>query len=132
MRPPVRQVEISKQSGGKRKLAIPTVADRVAQTVVNPLIEPRLDCLFHSDSYGYRPGKSAKEAVEITRRRCWNMNWVVELDIKCAFDHIDHKLLLKAVRHHVKDWILLCIERRLKAPFETADDVRVSRESGTP
>ena len=131
--PAVRQVEIPKQSGGKRKLGIPTVADRVAQTAVKLLIEPRLDCLFHSDSYGYRPGKSAKQAVEITRRRCWNMNWVVEFDIKGAFDHIDHELLLKAVRHHVKDvWILLYIERWLKAPFETADGVQVPRESGTP
>ncbi|MCY1423572.1 Group II intron-encoded protein LtrA [Pseudomonas fluorescens] len=131
--PPVRQVEIPKQSGGKRKLGIPTVADRVAQTAVKLLIEPRLDCLFHSDSYGYRPGKSAKQAIEITRRRCWNMNWVVEFDIKGAFDHIDHELLLKAVRHHVKDvWILLYIERWLKAPFETADGVQVPRESGTP
>lgn len=105
-------MEIAKQSGGKRKLGIPTVADRVAQTVVKLLVEPGLDRLFHPGSYGYRPGKSAKQAVEITRRRCWNINWVVEFDIKGAFDHIDHELLLKAVRHHIKDdWILLYIDR---------------------
>ncbi|TED53903.1 group II intron reverse transcriptase/maturase [Pseudomonas aeruginosa] len=131
--PPVKQVEIPKASGGTRKLGVPTVGDRVAQTVVKLLIEPELDSIFHSDSYGYRPGRSAKQAVAITRERCWRYDWVVEFDIKAAFDQINHGLLMKAVRLHIKeDWILLYIERWLVAPFETDDGMRVPRERGTP
>jgi RNA-directed DNA polymerase len=131
--PPVKQVEIPKASGGFRKLGIPTVSDRVAQTVVKLLIEPILDPMFHPDSYGYRPGKSAKQAVAITRERCWKQDWVVEFDIKAAFDQIDHGLLMKAVRSHIKeDWILLYIGRWLTAPFETVEGISVPRERGTP
>lgn len=131
--PPVKQVEIPKATGGTRRLGVPTVADRVAQTVVKLVIEPILDPLFHSDSYGYRPGRSAKQAVAVTRARCWQYDWVVEFDIKAAFDQIDHGLLMKAVRTHIReDWILLYIERWLTAPFEIADGIRVSRERGTP
>src|SRR5258706_1695259 len=97
------------------------------------MIEPTLDPVFHPDSYGYRPGKSAKQAIAVTRKRCWQYDWVVEFDIKAAFDQIDHALLLKAVRSHIKeDWILLYIERWLTVPFETADGVRVPRTRGTP
>ena len=131
--PPVKQVEIPKAKGGTRKLGIPTVSDRIAQTVVKLMIEPILDPVFHPDSYGYRPGKSAKQAIAVTRKRCWQYDWVVEFDIKAAFDQIDHDLLLKAVRRHIKeDWILLYIERWLTAPFETADGARLPRERGTP
>ena len=131
--PPVKQVEIPKAKGGTRKLGIPTVSDRVAQTVVKLMIEPTLDPIFHPDSYGYRPGKSAKQAIAVTRERCWKYDWVVEFDIKAAFDQIDHGLLLKAVRRHIKaDWILLYIERWLTAPFETADGARLPRVRGTP
>lgn len=131
--PPVKQVEIPKKTGGVRKLGVPTVADRVGQTVVKLLIEPILDPLFHPDSYGYRAGRSAKQAVAVTRKRCWQYDWLVEFDIKAAFDEIDHGLLMKAVRTHVKeDWILLYIERWLTAPFETVDGSRLPRERGTP
>jgi len=131
--PPVKQVEIPKAKGGTRKLGIPTVSDRIAQTIVKLLIEPVLDPVFHPDSYGYRPGKSAKQAVAVTRKRCWQYDWVVEFDIKAAFDQIDHALLMKAVRRHIKDdWILLYFERWLTAPFETADGTRLPRQRGTP
>ena len=131
--PPVRQVEIPKATGGVRKLDVPTVSDRIAQTAAKLIIEPILDPMFHPDSYGYRPGKSAKQAVAITRERCWKHDWLVEFDIKTAFDQIDHSLLMTAVRKHVKeDWIVLYIERWLTAPFETAEGVCVPRERGTP
>jgi len=126
-------MEIPKAKGGTRKLGIPTVSDRIAQTVVKQIIEPKLDPMFHADSYGYRPGRSAKQAIAVTRKRCWQFDWVVEFDIKGAFDQIDHGLLMKAVRSHIKeDWILLYIERWLTAPFETAEGTQVPRERGTP
>ncbi len=131
--PPVKQVEIPKAKGGTRKLGIPTVSDRIAQTVVKRIIEPVLDPIFHPDSYGYRPGRSAKQAIAVTRKRCWQHDWVVEFDIKAAFDQIDHGLLLKAVRTHIKDrWILLYLERWLTAPFETAEGEQLPRQRGTP
>jgi RNA-directed DNA polymerase len=109
------------------------VSDRIAQTVVKQIIEPKLDPMFHADSYGYRPGRSARQAIAVTRKRCWQLDWVVEFDIKGAFDQIDHGLLMKAVRSHIKeDWILLYIERWLTAPFETTEGTRVPRECGTP
>ena len=131
--PPVKQVEIPKAKGGTRKLGIPTVADRIAQTVVKQIIEPTLDPVFHPDSYGYRPGRSAKQAIAVTRKRCWQYDWVVEFDIKAAFDQIEHVLLMKAVRSHIKEgWILLYIERWLQAPFETAAGIQMPRDRGTP
>ncbi len=131
--PPVKQVEIPKAKGGTRKLGIPTVSDRIAQTVVKQIIEPKLDPMFHADSYGYRPGRSAKQAIAVTRKRCWQFDWVVEFDIKGAFDQIDHGLLMKAVRSHIKeDWILLYIERWLTVPFETTEGTQVPRQRGTP
>jgi len=116
-----------------RKLGVPTVSDRIAQTVVKLTIEPILNPIFHEDSYGYRPGKSAKQAIAVTRRRCWQYDWIIEFDLKAAFDQIDHTLLMKAVRSHIKDdWILLYIERWLTAPFETADGASLPRTRGTP
>lgn len=131
--PPVKQVEIPKAKGGTRKLGIPTVSDRIAQTVVKRIIEPTLESIFHPDSYGYRPGRSAKQAIAVTRKRCWRFDWVVEFDIKSAFDQIDHGLLMKAVRSHIKEgWMLLYIERWLTAPFEATDGKRLPRQCGTP
>ena len=131
--PAVRAVSIPKKSGGERILGVPTVADRVAQMVVKQLIEPDLDPIFLADSYGYRPGKSALDAVGVTRQRCWKFNWVLEFDVKGLFDNIDHELLLRAVRKHVKcKWALLYIERWLKAPMELEDGTRVERTRGTP
>src|SRR5262249_9006504 len=131
--PPVRAVSIPKKSGGERILGVPTVADRVAQMVVKQLIEPDLDPIFLADSYGYRPGKSALDAIGVTRERCRKFNWVLEFDVKGLFDNIDHELMLRAVRKHVKcKWALLYIERWLKAPMEREDGTRVERTRGTP
>src|SRR4029079_13822786 len=130
--PPVRAVSIPKKSGGQRILGVPTVADRVAQTVVKQVIEPILDAVFLADSYGYRPDKSALDAVGVTRERCWKYDWVLEFDIKGLFDNIDHELLLWAVRKHVTcAWALLYIERWLKAPMEREDGTTVERTRGT-
>jgi len=131
--PPVRAVSIPKKSGGERILGVPTVADRVAQMVVKQSIELDLDPIFLADSYGYRPGKSALDAIGVTRQRCWKYDWVLEFDIKGLFDNIDHELLLRAVRKHVKcKWALLYIERWLTAPMELEDGMRVERMRGTP
>ena len=130
--PPVRAVPIPKKGGGQRILGVPTVSDRIAQMVVKQLIEPELDQIFLSDSYGYRPGKSALDAVGVTRQRCWKYDWVLEFDIKGLFDNLPHDLLLKAVRKHVKcQWALLYIERWLTAPLEQ-DGQRIERDRGTP
>jgi RNA-directed DNA polymerase len=131
--PPVRAVSIPKKSGGQRILGVPTVADRVAQTVVKQVIEPILDPIFLADSYGYRPNKSALDAVGATRKRCWKYDWVLEFDIKGLFDNIDHELLLRAVRKHIKcRWALLYIERWLKVPMVREDGTKVERSRGTP
>ncbi len=131
---PVRAVEIPKDHGaGIRTLGVPVVADRVAQTAVARLLEEKLEPIFHRDSYGYRPGRSAHDALAQTRRRCWKQNWVLDLDIQAFFDSVPHDLLLKAVAHHTDErWVLLYIRRWLTAPLQMPDGTQRAREKGTP
>ena len=131
--PPVKAVEIPKSSGGVRILGVPTVADRIAQTVVAMHIASKVEPLFHPDSYGYRPGRSALDAVEACRRRCWRSDWVIDLDVRAFFDSVDHSLMMKAVERHTDArWVLLYVQRWLKAPMRQAGGTLVSRERGTP
>jgi RNA-directed DNA polymerase len=131
--PPVREVVIPKRDGGARKLGVPTVADRIAQTVVKNYLEPKVEPSFHGDSYGYRPGKSAVDAVGRARERCWQYDWVVDLDIRAFFDSLDHELAMRAVRKYTEcRWVLLYVERWLKAPVQHEDGTLTARQSGTP
>ncbi len=131
--PPVRAVAIPKKTGGERILGVPTVADRVAQMVVKTILERAVEPIFLPDSYGYRPNKSALDAIGVTRERCWKQDWVLEFDIRGLFDNIDHTLLMRAVHKHVTcKWALLYIERWLKAPMQLEDGTIVQRTRGTP
>src|SRR5450631_3061038 len=133
MPPPVRAVEVPKKDGSPRVLGVPTVADRIAQTVVRGYLEPDVEPMFHEDSYGYRPGRSALDAVGVCRERCWRQDWVLDLDLKSFFDTVPHDLVLKAVAHHTDlRWVLLYVERWLTAPLQREDGSLVARDRGTP
>ena len=132
--PPVRAVEIPKQhGGGMRTLGIPTVADRVAQTVVARHLGVRVDPVFHEDSYGYRPRRSALDAVERCRERCWKKDWVIDLDIQKFFDSVPWDLIVKAVEAHTDAvWVKLYVDRWLRAPLQQPDGTLQMRDRGTP
>ena len=131
--PPVKAVSIPNKQGGERILGVPTISDLICQTVIKLMFEPMVEPFFHPNSYGYRPGKSALDAVGITRQRCWKYDWVLEYDICGLFDNISHELLMKAVRKHTDNkCIILYIERWLKAPMQLPDGRIVKREKGTP
>jgi RNA-directed DNA polymerase len=129
----VRLVEIPKSGGGTRNLGIPSVIDRIAQMSAVLVLQPILEPIFHEDSYGYRPNRSAHQALERARKRCWQFDWVLDLDVSKFFDTIDHELLMKAVKRHTSErWILLYIERWLKVPYEDKDGNRIVRTQGVP
>jgi len=129
----VKAVPIPKKSGGTRILGVPTVGDRIAQTAAAMVLEPLLEPVFHADSYGYRPGKSAHDALAVTRQRCWQFDWVLEYDIRALFDKIDHSLLLKALHHHCDErWVLLHVERWLTAPIQGPGGAASPRTKGVP
>ncbi len=131
--PAVKAVPIPKKSGGTRLLGVPTVSDRIAQTVVKLVLEPILEPVFDENSFGYRLGRSAHDAIAITRKRCWHYDWVVEFDIRGLFDNINHDLLMKALCRHCKcRWVLLYVERWLKVPLQQQDGSLLERRQGTP
>lgn len=131
--PPVKAVPIPKKPGGNRILGVPTVSDRIAQMVVKQVFEPLVEPYFYPDSYGYRPNKSALDAIGVTRQRCWKYNFVLEFDIKGLFDNIDRQMLMKAVTKHTDiSWVILYIERWLNAPLQLPDGSIVELTKGTP
>lgn len=131
--PPVRAVEIPKLGGGVRVLGVPTVADRIAQTVVAGEIEAVVEPTFHPDSYGYRPGRGALDAVAVCRKRCWQSNWAIKVDIQGFFDTVDHALMLQAVEANTDlPWVLLYVRRWLTAPLQQPNGSLTVRTAGTP
>lgn len=129
---PVREVKIPKRSGGHRALGIPTIDDRIAQQVVKSHLEPKVDGVFHPDSYGYRQGKSAHQAIDKAAGRCSRYAWVLDLDIKGFFDNLDHELMLKGLQYYVQEkWVSMYVERWLKAGVIREGEL-VIREKGTP
>jgi RNA-directed DNA polymerase len=132
--PAVKAVEIPKpHGGGVRILGVPTVADRIAQTVVATRLEAKVELIFHPDSYGYRPNRSALDAVAACRQRCWKTDWVIDLDIQKFFDTVPWDLVVKAVEAHTDDrWVVLYVKRWLQAPLQLPDGTLQQRDRGTP
>jgi len=131
--PPVKSVAIPKSDGRERRLGIPTISDRIAQAVVKRVLEPIVEPQFLPQSYGYRPSRSAHDAIGKAREHCWRYDWVVDLDIRAFFDTLDHHLVMHAVRRYTRcRWILLYVERRHKAPLQREDGTIEERKSGTP
>ncbi|WP_265025153.1 group II intron reverse transcriptase/maturase [Wolbachia endosymbiont (group B) of Pammene fasciana] len=130
---PVKAVAIPKDTGGQRILCVPSVFDRIAQTAATMYLEPLVEPKFHEDSYGYRPNKSALDAVYTAQKRCWKNDWTVDLDISGFFDNLDHDLALQAIKKHTDcKWVILYVERWMKAPIQQADGSRVTRDKGVP
>jgi len=131
--PPVRSVLISKKQGGFRPLGIPTVSDRIAQGVVKNFLEPRMELVFHNSSFGYRPGRGAHNALDQCVSNCTMFPWVIDVDIKGFFDNISHEIMLRLLQEHTQDkWVLMYVERWLKAGVEQEDKSIIAREKGTP
>jgi group II intron reverse transcriptase/maturase len=134
--PPVRAVQIPKpHGGGSRVLGVPTVGDRIAQIVAALTLEPRVEAIFHPDSYGYRPGKSAHDALTVCRERCWKKDWVLDVDIRAFFDSLEHDLVVQAVAANItaeQRWVLLYVKRWLSAPLQLSDGTLQPRDCGTP
>ena len=130
---PVKAVAIPKKNGGARTLGIPTVEDRVVQMVAKMYFEPKVEKIFYEDSYGYRPNKSAIQAIGVLRERCWRKDWVIDFDIKGLFDNIRHDYLIEMVKRHTDEkWVILYVERWLKTPFKMQDGTIMERTAGTP
>jgi len=133
--PAVKAVAIPKTGGGIRVLGVPTVSDRIAQTVAARVLEEKVESIFHPDSFGYRRGRAPQDAVAWCRRRCWENDWVIDLDIQKFFDTVPWGLVVKAVEHHLdtdQRWVLLYVQRWLAAPLQHADGRVVDRNRGTP
>lgn len=132
--PPVLEKRIPKSNGKERILGIPTVSDRIAQGAIKLFMEEKLDPIFHVDSYGYRPDKSAHDALKQCAIRCWRYSWILEVDISAFFDHVRHDLVLKALEHHgMPKWVILYCRRRMEAPMQSCENGElITRTRGTP